>query len=62
MQSVLKLSQARLSPPTYGQIGAEAVYKLPQSYYDEVVAEYAARRNQLKASLDAIEGVVLSGR
>ena len=58
MQSVLKLSQARLSPPTYGQIGAEAVYKLGQSYYDSVVAEYRGRRDQLKASLDAINGVV----
>ena len=58
MQSVLKLSQARLSPPTYGQIGAEAVYQLPQSYYDDVVVEYTARRNQLKASLDAIDGVL----
>ena len=58
MQSVLKLSQARLSPPTYGQIGAEAVYQLPTSYYDSVVQEYAGRRDQLKASLDQIEGVV----
>ncbi len=58
MQSVLKLSQARLSPPTYGQIGAEAVYQLPQSFYDKVVVEYAARRDQLKKSLDQIEGVV----
>ena len=58
MQSVLKLSQARLSPPTYGQIGAEAVYKLPQSYFEGVVQEYAGRRDQLRKSLDAIEGVV----
>lgn len=57
MQSVLKLSQARLSPPTYGQIGAEAVYQLPQSYYDSVVQEYAGRRDQLRESLDQIEGV-----
>lgn len=58
MQSVLKLSQARLSPPTYGQIGAEAVYQLPQSYYDSVVQEYAGRRDQLRESLEQIEGVV----
>ena len=58
MQSVLKLSQARLSPPTYGQIGAEAVYKLPQSYFEGVVQEYAGRRDQLRKSLDAIDGVV----
>ena len=58
MQSVLKLSQARLSPPTYGQVGAEAVYKLPQSFYDQVVNEYRVRRDQLKSSLDSIEGVL----
>ena len=58
MQSILKLSQARLSPPTYGQIGAEAVYKLPSSYYEQVVAEYSGRRDQLKKSLDEIDGVV----
>ncbi|MEM9412941.1 MAG: pyridoxal phosphate-dependent aminotransferase [Planctomycetota bacterium] len=58
MQSVLKLSQARLSPPTYGQVGAEAVYQLPQSYYDSVVDEYSARRDLLKSSLESIEGVV----
>lgn len=57
MQSVLKLSQARLSPPTYGQVGAEAVYQLPQSFYDEVVNEYRERRDQLKASLASIDGV-----
>ena len=58
MQSILKLSQARLSPPTYGQIGAEAVYRLPPAYYDGVVAEYSSRRDQLKKSLDEIDGVV----
>ena len=57
MQSVLKLSQARLAPPTYGQLGAEAVYQLPQTFYENVVSEYRDRRDQLKASLDQIEGV-----
>ena len=57
MQSVLKLSQARLSPPTYGQVGAEAVYQLPETFYAEVVSEYRTRRDQLKKSLDRIEGV-----
>ncbi len=58
MQMVLKMAQARLSPPSFGQLGAEAVYQLPQSYYDGMVQEYASRRDLLKASLDQIEGVV----
>ncbi|MFK7921084.1 MAG: pyridoxal phosphate-dependent aminotransferase [Bacteroidia bacterium] len=57
MSSVLKLAQARLSPPTLGQIGAEAVYHLPESFYAEVRTEYAQRRDMLKASLNAIPGV-----
>jgi len=55
--ATLKMAQARLSPPTFGQLGAAAVYDLPQSYYDGVVKEYSARRDLLKASLDQIEGV-----
>ena len=58
MGLVLKMAQARLSPPSFGQIGAEAVYQLPQSYYDSVISEYAGRRDILKAALDKIEGVV----
>ena len=54
---VLKMAQARLSPPTFGQLGAEAVYKLPASYYQGVVSEYNKRRDLLKSRLDKIEGV-----
>ena len=57
MGIVLKMAQARLSPPTFGQIGAEAVYKLPASYYQGVVSEYNNRRDLLKSRLDNIEGV-----
>ena len=58
MQMVLKMAQARLSPPTLGQIGAEAVYQLPASFYEGVVQEYTRRRDLLKSSLDKIKGVV----
>jgi aspartate aminotransferase len=58
MDVVLKLAQARLSPPTFGQLGAAAVYDLPGSYYEGVVNEYAGRRDLLKASLDKIPGVL----
>ncbi len=58
MGMVLKMAQARLSPPTFGQLGATAVYDLPPSYYEGVVSEYSKRRDILKSSLDKIEGVV----
>lgn len=58
LEHVLKMAQARLSPPTFGQLGAVEVYRLPNSYYDNVVQEYAKRRDLLKSSLDRIEGVV----
>lgn len=59
MAAVMKYAQARLSPPTLGQIGAEAVYHLPQSFYDAVIEEYVERRNVMLAGLAKIEGVVV---
>jgi aspartate aminotransferase len=58
LEHVLKMAQARLSPPTFGQLGAIEMYRLPPSYYEEIVKEYAKRRDLLKASLDKMEGVV----
>ena len=58
MASVLKLAQARLSPPTFGQIGAQAVYSLPASFYAGVVAEYVNRRDAMLARLGEMEGVL----
>lgn len=57
MQAVLKFGQARLSPPTVDQIAAEAALETPQSYFDEVVAEYVARRNIMVEGLNSIPGV-----
>lgn len=59
MTAVMKLAQARLSPPTLGQIGAEAVYGLPPSFYDGVAAEYAARRDLMLDLLRRMDGVVV---
>ena len=55
---ILKMAQARLSPPTYGQLGATAVYQLPPEYYAKNVTEYARRRDILKASIDEIDGAL----
>lgn len=57
LSTVLKFAQARLSPPGLGQIAAEAAIDTPQSYFDEVVEEYIARRNFLVDALNAIPGV-----
>lgn len=57
IQTALKFAQARLSPPTFGQIASEAALDTPDSYFDEVVKEYVARRNLLVDGLNSIEGV-----
>lgn len=57
MQAVLKLAQARLSPPTLGQIAGEAALDTPISYFEEVNAEYVKRRNFMVDALNKIPGV-----
>ncbi len=57
MQTALKFAQARLSPPTFGQIASEAALETPASYFDDVVKEYVARRNVMVDGLNTIPGV-----
>jgi aspartate aminotransferase len=57
MAAALKFAQARLSPPTFGQIAAEAAIDTPQSYFDEVIQEYVARRNFVVEALNKMDGV-----
>lgn len=57
MQTALKFAQARLSPPSLGQIAGEAALDTPQEYFDNVVTEYTKRRDTLIEGLNAIEGV-----
>jgi len=57
MAAALKFGQARLSPPTLAQVASEAALKTPQSYFDNVVAEYVERRNIMVDGLNAIDGV-----
>ncbi len=57
MQTAMKFAQARLSPPTLGQIAAEAAIETPQSYFDEVITEYKSRRDLLVDKLKEIQGV-----
>ncbi len=55
--AVLKYGQARLSPPSIGQVAGEAAIATPQSYFDEVYHEYIARRNYIIDALNKIDGV-----
>ncbi len=57
MAAALKFGQARLSPPTIDQIASEAALNTPQSYFDNVVAEYVQRRNIMIEGLNKIPGV-----
>lgn len=55
--SSMKLAQARLCPPTFGQIAAMASLDVPQGYYRAVNEEYCRRRNFLLDALNRIPGV-----
>ena len=58
IQTALKFAQARLSPPTFGQVAGEAALLTPKSYFDDVINEYVSRRDVLVDGLNKIEGVV----
>jgi len=57
MATAMKFAQARLSPPTFGQIGAEAALDTPKEYFDKVQKEYVERRNLVVEALNKMEGV-----
>jgi aspartate aminotransferase len=58
MASAMKFAQARLSPPTFGQMASLYALETPQSYFDGVVEEYVERRNILIDGLNTIPGVI----
>jgi len=57
VKNVLKFAQARLCPPSFGQMAAEAALSTPKEYFDEVYNEYIARRDCMVGALNAIDGV-----
>ena len=58
MSAAMKFAQARLSPPTYGQIGAEAAIDTPKEYFEKVKKEYVGRRDFVIEALNKMEGVL----
>jgi aspartate aminotransferase len=57
LRTALKFAQARLSPPTFGQVAAEAAIDTPDSYFERVKEEYVSRRNYIVEALNKIDGV-----
>ncbi len=57
LDAAMKFAQARLSPPSFAQILGEAAVDLPADYFDEVKAEYQARRDLIVRRLNAMDGV-----
>ncbi len=58
LQTVLKFAQARLSPPSFGQIAGEAAIDTPDEYFKEVYNEYIERRNFMVNALNNMPGVI----
>jgi aspartate aminotransferase len=55
--TAMKFAQARLSPPTFGQIGAEAALNTPKEYFENVKKEYVSRRDLVIESLNKMKDV-----
>ena len=58
IETCLKFAQARLSPPTFGQLAGIAALQTNEEYFMNVVSEYQERRNLLVTELNKIDGVV----
>ncbi len=56
MATAMKFAQARLSPPTFGQVAAEAAVDTPDEYFDKVMKEYIARRDAIVKGINKIDG------
>lgn len=56
--TALKFAQARLSPPSLGQIASEAAMETPRSYFEDVLQEYTNRRDTVVEMMNKIKGVL----
>ncbi|MCF8224372.1 MAG: pyridoxal phosphate-dependent aminotransferase [Bacteroidales bacterium] len=57
LDTALKFAQARLSPPSFGQIAGEAALDTSDAYFREVYDEYIERRNFMVDALNQMPGV-----
>ncbi len=58
IETALKFAQARLSPPSFGQVAGEASLDTPPEYFKEVYKEYINRRNYMVEALNQMPGVI----
>ena len=58
ISTALKFAQARLSPPTFGQIAGESALNVSDTYFKDVIDEYISRRDLLIDGLNKIPGVI----
>lgn len=58
LDSALRMGQARLCAPYLAQVAANAAIDTPGSYFEQVQAEYVARRNYVINALQKIPGVI----
>ena len=58
MSNAMKIAQGRLCCPTLDMIGSTALYELDPSYFDDIKAEYEARRDAAYEEIMKIPGVV----
>ncbi|MDR1553392.1 MAG: pyridoxal phosphate-dependent aminotransferase [Prevotellaceae bacterium] len=57
VETALRFAQARLCPPSYGQVAAEAALETQSDYFSNVYNEYIMRRNYMVEALNKIDGV-----
>lgn len=57
LETALRYAQARLSPPSFGQIIGEASLETTPEYFKEVYDEYIARRDFTVEALNKMDGV-----
>ncbi len=56
LTAAMKFAQARLSPPTFGQIAAEAALDTKADYFAEVLEEYHKRRKTVYEAINKMPG------
>ncbi|MDP4281516.1 MAG: pyridoxal phosphate-dependent aminotransferase [Bacteroidota bacterium] len=56
ISTAMKYAQARLSPPSLGQIVGEEAIDTPPAYFNQVLNEYHLRRKTLVESINKIDG------
>lgn len=56
INTAMKFAQARLSPPSIGQVAAEAAIDTDDDYFKDIVKEYEARRNVVVEGINKIDG------